>query len=146
MDDSIMKKVVSAAVISASLVLSSCEQRTVSAPSEPDKRATKSQQPAHVNIVRWGPDHAKAGESFNIQPDGNPGVWFELSGPVTGVELTATLDGKPLTGVVANGNIVTATIPLDYLTVPGTYLVELQTPSLGKKMLAGSFTVESEGN
>ena len=97
---------------------------------------------APYKIVNWGQQSTAAGQPFNVQRDGNSGVTFELNQPAPAGEIRGTFDGKPLTGVVANGVIVTATIPGDYLAKPGRYPVALNIPTAADPVVAGEFEVK----
>lgn len=93
-------------------------------------------------VVNWSQRGTAPGVTFNVQRDGNSGISFELSQPVPTSEITATFDGKPLTGIATNGVIVTATIPGEYLAKAGSYPVELQIPDMALKIPAGNFEVK----
>lgn len=95
-----------------------------------------------LKIINWAPQTTKAGVAFNAQPDGNSGVFFELDGDVPPIAFTATFDGKPMSGVVASGHVVTATIPSDYLKSPGQHQIEIQAPSENAKIGPVTFTIE----
>lgn len=97
---------------------------------------------SEYKIVNWGLRGTAPGVTFNVQRDGNSGISFELNQPVPPAEITATFDGKPLTGIATNGVIVTATIPGAYLSKAGTYPVELQILGLAPHIPAGDFKVE----
>ena len=98
-----------------------------------------------LKIVQWGPKSTKAGTMFNAQPDGNSGMFVELSGDAPLTKFEGTIGGKPLSGVIASGKVVTATIPAEYLATPGTYPVELVVPAQNARIAVGNFTVEGEG-
>lgn len=108
------------------------------APANPVK-VVESQVP--LAVQRFAPHNTPAGVAFNDQGDRNSGVFFELN-RAAGVEpITATFDGKPLTGVVVSEKVITATIPGDFLKVPGsTYPVELHEGT--RTIPAGKFTVK----
>lgn len=97
---------------------------------------------ATLAVVRWGPDRVAAGKPFNQQPDGNSSLWFELNAPVTDPSLQATLGGMPLTGVVGNGNVVTALVPARYFAAAGRYPIEIVLPRAGRTIEAGTLVVE----
>ncbi len=92
--------------------------------------------------MQWGDKTTAPGVAFNVQRDGNSGISFELNQPVPTSEITATFDGKPLTGIATNGVIVTATIPGEFLAKAGSYPVELQIPALSLQIPAGDFQVK----
>jgi hypothetical protein len=132
--------------------LAACNPQSAVPPAQPHADAGPAQaSPSSGNasapqadwtVVNWGQQTTPAGSTFNVQRDGNSGVSFELNQPAPATELSVTFDGKPLTGVVASGVIVTATIPAEFLATPGAYPVEIQIPALNRKITAGNFTVE----
>jgi hypothetical protein len=133
------------------LVLSACDSQPTAAPAStaavpppaPLPEPAKPAVAAVPKVIKWGPEHAKAGEAFNVQADGNSGIWFQLDQDVpAGTSITGTFDGKPLIGPVVNGKFGAATIPVDYIATPGTYAMELHIPADGPAIAAGSITVE----
>ncbi len=52
-----------------------------------------------------------------------------------------SFDGKPLTGVVVSGVIITATVPPEYLAEPGSYPVVVELQPAGTRIEAGNFEV-----
>lgn len=104
--------------------------------------ATGADATAPFSVVNWGQRSTKVGEAFNVQADGNSGISFEFSRPAPRGEFTITFDGKPLTGVVVNEMIMTATIPSEYLSKAGTYPVVVGNGSQGLRFDVGNFTVE----
>ncbi len=101
------------------------------------------QKPTSVSalaVTSFSPGTTPAGTPFNVQLDGNSGIWFKLNQPAPPGEFQAWFDSKPLNGVVANKTIVTATIPGDYLAQPGRYAIELEV--VGRRLPAGTFVVE----
>lgn len=134
------------------IALTACNPQTAVPPAEPAARdaspaaevsAEGATAPkAEWAVVNWGQQTTKAGVEFNVQRDGNSGISFELNQPAPASELAVSFGGKPLTGVVASGVIVTATIPAEYIAVAGSYPVVVQIPALGKNISAGNFIVE----
>lgn len=130
--------------------LAGCNPQEGVPPSEPAQPSapTTSSSPAtapatsEYTIVNWSQRGTAPGVEFNVQRDGNSGISFELNQPVPTSEITATFDGKPLTGIATNGVIVTATIPGEYLAKAGSYPVELQIPDMSLKIPAGNFEVK----
>lgn len=92
-------------------------------------------------IANWGQQSTPAGVPFNVQADGRSGVYFELNQQAPPGDLLVTFDGKPLAGVAVTGVMVTATIPPEYLAVPGSYPVVLELPPAGTRVEAGNFEV-----
>lgn len=128
----------SAAVI---VFLSACNPQEPVARPAVDAGASGAAEGSQLSIVNWGEQSTRAGVPFNIQADGQSGVWFELnqSSPPAGV--VVNFDGKPLDGVVVNGAIITATIPPGYLAEPGNYPVVIELQPAGTRVEAGNFEV-----
>ncbi len=132
------------------LLLAACDSQPTPAPGQaaspqvpPPSRMTEPTEPAAVKIIKWGPEKVPHGKVFNVQADGNSGIWFELDSPVpAGTSIVGSFDGKPLIGPVVNGKFAAATIPVDYLSAPGTYSMELRIPADSKPVPAGKIVVE----
>ena len=133
--------------------LTACDSQPTAAPGSASTPAVAAPAPmaeptapveaAAPKIIKWGPERVKAGEPFNVQADGNSGIWFELETAVpAGTSIAGTFDGKPLIGPVINGKFGAATIPVDYLATPGTYPMQLHIPADGPAIAAGSIIVE----
>ncbi len=128
------------------LVLSACNpQEPVASASDPVPAAGASAETAAgiapLNIVNWGQRSTPAGVPFNVQADGHSGVSFELNHKAPPADVVMSFDGKPLTGVVVSGVIVTATIPPEYLAKPGSYPVVMELQPAGTRVEAGNFEV-----
>lgn len=116
---------------------------TATAPAPAADAAPAADTTAELNVVNWGQRSTKVAEPFNVQADGNSGIAFELSRPAPQGDFVISFDGKPLTGVVVSGVIITATIPGDYLANAGTFPVVIENASQGLRLEAGDFTVEA---
>lgn len=139
-----------ASLLLLTLALAACDSQHTPAPGQaasnevpaPSAMAEPT-EPVAAKIIKWGPEKVPAGKTFNVQADGNSGIWFELETPVpAGTLVTGTFDGKPLIGPVVNGKFGAATIPLDYLAKPGTYAMELSIPKGSDPVPAGKIIVE----
>ncbi|MDQ3205026.1 MAG: hypothetical protein M3Q40_00610 [Pseudomonadota bacterium] len=96
---------------------------------------------SQLSIVSWGQRSTPAGVAFNVQADGHSGVSFRLNRPAPPAAFKVTLGGKPLSGVVASGVTITATIPPEYLAEPGIYPVVVELQPVGTLIEAGDFEV-----
>lgn len=135
------------------IVIVGCNPQQTTPPAQPDGQGAaiapvpgaegrSTGEAANYAVVSWGQQSTIANESFNVQQDGNSGLSFELNQPAPYGEIRATFDGKPLTSIVANGVIVTATIPDEYISTPGKYPVELILPASTEAVVAGDFEVK----
>ncbi|MGI8559978.1 MAG: hypothetical protein ACR2J7_00745 [Luteimonas sp.] len=104
-------------------------------------RATEASSSGVLQVTNFSPDRTPAGTPFNVQADGNSGISFELDRAAPPAEFSVWFDGKPLPGVVSRGRVVTATIPVDYLSTPGRYPLVLEVG--GRRLPAGEFVVEA---
>jgi hypothetical protein len=142
------------AAVAAALLLSACNpQDNASTPpasatgpapaAEQAAPAAEQAAPAtaELHVVSWGPKTTAAGTAFNAQPDGNSGLFFELDNTVPAVPFAVSFAGKPLSGVVASGKVVTATVPADYLSAAGSFPIVIEVPSTGARIEVGSFEV-----
>lgn len=128
-------------------VLTACGQKPepVTPPTTPAAEAgnpvMSSSTSTVLRVTNFSPDRTPAGTPFNVQADGHSGISFELDRAAPPAEFSATFDGKPLSGVVSSGRVVTATIPVDYLSTPGRYPLVLEVG--GTRLPAGDFVVET---
>ncbi len=107
------------------------------------QRAANDSMATPIEVLSWGPRSTTAGIPFNIQVDGNSGISFQLNKRAPAGDYIVTLDGRPLTGVVVSGELVTATIPAEYLARPGTFPLVVQNTTRGKRLMSDQFTVEA---
>lgn len=119
-----------AAIALCALLLSACN------PQEP----VPPQQSSWA-VVNWGQKSVVAGESFNVQRDGNSGVAFELNRPAPEGEVRVFFDNRSLPSVAVDGVIVTATIPPEHLATPGSYPVVLELAGEAGRVEVGAFVV-----
>jgi hypothetical protein len=138
-------------LLSLCFALSACDSQPTAAPgAAADANAVPAPAPiaepaesTKLTVIHWGPEKTKAGEAFNVQADGNSGIWFELDREVPpGTSIAGTFGGKPLIGAVVNGKFGAATIPLDYIATAGTYPMELHIPAEGPAIPAVDIVVE----
>ena len=142
-----MKKML---LTTAALVLCACNPQQGVPPTGAATPAAETQAPSptttavplEYTVVNMSPAKTKAGVPFNVQMDKGSGLSFEISRPVPVGDTKILFDGKPLGGVATNGVIITATIPGDYIAMPGSYPVTVLLPGLDTALPAGSFTVE----
>lgn len=123
--------------------LTACGQKPepVTPPATSGDRATEASSSGVLQVTRFSPDRTPAGTPFNVQADGHSGISFELDRAAPPADFSGTFDGKPLPAVVSSGRVVTATIPLDYLSTPGRYPLVLEVG--GTRLPAGEFVVEA---
>jgi hypothetical protein len=74
---------------------------------------------APPRIDAYGPQNAKAGVVFNVQPDGSAALWVRTNGTfVHGAVIS--LDGVKLK-TVCKGKVASAAVPPSLYAKPGTY-------------------------
>lgn len=139
-----MKKCLAAMVLVT--LLGACNPQEAVPPATPGASPSNSSAttPLELKVVNWGQKTTLVATPFNVQADGNSGISFEFNQPTPAAEFTASFDGKPLTGVVASGLIMTATIPGDYLANAGSFPVVVEIPALGARLEAGMFEVQAK--
>lgn len=87
------------------------------------------------HIQNFGPRKAKAGEPFNVQPDGASAAWFKLDSDVDGSEIRVHFGDAIIPGTVS-GDVVTIKVPESAHAKPGEVRVTLER-------LDGSFVSKS---
>lgn len=100
-------------------------------------------------VERWGPQHGKAGEPFNKQPNGNSSIWLKFIGLERGEGYTLFFgDVKMRTTVHFSNNLLTADLSAEE-TVQSTlhegkrpiYIVNL---TKRQKQFIGEYQVEGD--
>lgn len=144
-------------LLSLTLLASACDSQPTAAPAAPAapspaagtapaevaaSESAAAEAAAALSVVQWGPEKTQVGKPFNVQPNGNSGMWFKMSSVPPPSEYAGTIGGKPMGTVVANGDIVAGTVPPDYLATPGSYPVVLTITTTGQKFEVGNFVVE----
>jgi len=127
-----MKKATLVLMISAlTLTLAGCGDYKPAATAEekPVPAAVPATAEKHLAISDFGPRDTKAGQGFNIQPDGISALWFntENATPSTVVVLNETVLS---TSADPNGKLVTAGVPRTLFTKSGElpiYLLDQKT-------------------
>ena len=87
------------------------------------------------HIQNFGPRTAKAGEPFNVQPDGTSAAWFKLDSDVDGSEIRVHFGDAIIPGTIS-GDVVTIKVPENAHAKPGEVRVTLEK-------LDGSFVSKS---
>lgn len=96
---------------------------------------------AAPQLVNWGPQGTPAGTAFQVQADGGSGMFFEFDSELPAAPTAVTFNGTPLGGLVAEGKVVTGTVPAASLATPGTYEIVIVMPEGGPKFAPLAFTV-----
>jgi hypothetical protein len=145
-----MSRTLLACAIALSILLSACE-RTPSEPVAPATTAPAAEGAApsapasteNATGAAWGPQSTQQGVAVNAQKDGNSGLWIKMTGPVFGPETQVSFDGKPVEGlaVSSTGDVVTMTIPADYISTPGAKHVVLKVNASSADIAVGDFEV-----
>lgn len=98
---------------------------------------------AAPQLVTWGPQSTPAGTPFQVQADGGSGMFFEFDRELPVAPTAVTFNGKPLGGMVAEGKVVTATVPSESLATPGTFEIVIVMPEGAPTFAPMTFTVEA---
>lgn len=93
-----------------------------------------------VSIEAWGPQTTTPGVPVNPMPNGDSGLYFVLSRPITSNAVQVFFEGRPLEGVATNGKVITAALPTREITAPGAYRIILKLGP-GQLVEAGDFVV-----
>ena len=71
-----------------------------------------------------GLNHTKAGEAFNVQPDGSAALWIRFDRTLADDEAAVDFGGTMLPGNLS-GNVVTAAVPASLYAKPGVFMVHV---------------------
>lgn len=93
-----------------------------------------------VGIDAWGPQTTTPGVPVNPLPNGDSGLYFVLSRPITPNAVQVFFEGRPLEGAATNGKVITAALPTREITAPGAYRIILKLGP-GQLVEAGDFVV-----
>lgn len=141
-------------LLTLALLASACDSQPTAAPAAPSpadgtapaevavSESAAAGAAAALTVVQWGPEKTRVGKPFNVQPNGNSGMWFKMSAVPPPGEYAGTIGGKPMGTVVANGDVVAGTVLPSYLATPGSYPVVLMITTTGQKFEVGNFVVE----
>jgi hypothetical protein len=145
-----MSRSLLACAVAVSLLLSACD-RTPSEPvapatsaASPEVAAPAAQAPSEqATVAAWGPQSTQQGVAANAQKDGNSGLWIKMTAPAFGPETQVSFDGKPVEGlaVSSTGDVVTMTIPADYISTPGAKHIVLKVNAGSPDIAVGDFEV-----
>jgi len=76
-------------------------------------------------IDDFGPRHAKAGEGFNVQPDGSSAAWFKIDRKVEGSVIRVHLGDLVVPGG-GTGDVVTVKVPDAVHANPGKVMIMIE--------------------
>ena len=117
----------------AALLLAACGANK---PAGSDASATPPGVAKYITIVDYGPGYTKAGEDFNVQPDGVSAFWFNTYHAT--VTTVVVVNGTVLqTTVQPDGKLVTAGVPKTLYAKPGefpVYLLDQKTNERSNEM------------
>lgn len=97
---------------------------TGTATSAATSATTSAAVPDQLEITSYGPDHAKAGVAFNVQPDGGAAMWIRLNQSLDGDEAAIDFNGTLLPGNIS-GNLVTVAVPASMYAKPGIFTLRV---------------------
>lgn len=76
------------------------------------------------HISAYGPHRARAGESFNTQPDGSSAIWIKVSTPASPY-VKIRWNGEELNTCCGGNSVLTASIPHSLIRTPQLVRIEL---------------------
>lgn len=129
--------------VTAMLVLAGCGRSENAVTSSTAASSVTAMSTGELAITGWGPQTTKAGEAFNVQPDGSAAMWIRLNRPLDGNEAVIDFNGTQLSTVIS-GNLVSATVPSKLYASPGNFNVHVIAREGGKSVQSNevSFTVK----
>jgi len=128
----------------AVLSVQGCSDRKPEEPAAtPTPAATAPVVPPQSRLIvkEWGPRETRAGQGFNLQPDGVSAFWFNTdNAPLTTV---VVVNEKPIPTVVAtDGKLVTAGVPPSIFAKAVEFPVYLMDQKTQEKSNEMKFTVK----
>jgi hypothetical protein len=92
-----------------------------------------------LKIVKVGPAPIKAGQDFNVQPDGTSAIWLETE---NATKTTVVVWGETeLRSAFGSPNSVTASVPKELYSKPGQFQISLLDKKTGAKSNSIVFAV-----
>jgi hypothetical protein len=100
----------------------------------------KRKEVSSLKIVKMGPTPIKAGQDFNVQPDGVSAIWVDAE---NATKTTVVVWGeKQLKSAVRVPDLVTAVVPKELFSKPGKFQIYLLETKTGAKSNSIVLTVE----
>lgn len=96
-----------------------------------------------LKVIKWGPQSADMGTVPNIQPDGNMGMWIEVADTEGLGDAQLFFADQPVVAYVYE-KLITAAIPKEQLSKPGSKVVTVKQTLTGKIFPVGTFVVEAK--
>jgi hypothetical protein len=116
---------------------------TTAVASQPSTQPAAAMGSAATGVIAWGPHKTVQGQTFNVQKDGESGLWIKTSGVSLARGAAVTFDGKLLEKVYFNADkgTVTTTIPAEDLATAGMKHIVLKPSADGPGIDVGDFEV-----
>lgn len=93
-----------------------------------------------ISILDFGPKEVHAGQSFNLQPNGESAMWFRTTNATPNISLTIGKTSLPT--IYRDPTELAAIIPKEFYSVPGTYSLQLFEKYTGQTSNVVEFTVK----
>lgn len=139
-----MKHTQIASVLIFLLVLTGCGDSDKKAPAP--NAATVELKP-NIVIKNWGPQEANVNQIFNVQPNGQSAIWFEMQGSVQPLAMEAYFGDKRIDGLTIQSDKGGALlVPEELLARAGKYPIYLMHPQSKTRIDIGSFEVHPGQN
>jgi len=134
-----MKLTLISILLAMTLLSAACGENKPPATAAEDKPAAVPEK--HLTIKDFGPRETKAGQGFNIQPDGVSALWFNTEN-ATLTTVVILNDTTVPTSVQNDGKLVTAGIPKPLFGKAGEYTVYLVDQKTKEKSNEMKFVVK----
>jgi hypothetical protein len=130
-------------MLAITLTLASCGDYKPEATAEekPAPAAAPATAEKHFAITEFGPHETKAGQGFNIQPDGISALWFNTENATLSTVVVINETVLP-TAVGPDGKLVTAGVPKALFAKSGELPIYLLNQKTGEKSNAVKFIVK----
>jgi hypothetical protein len=92
-----------------------------------------------LTIEQYAPAEVRAGEPFNIQPDGSSAAWIRATGATAST--IVVLGGVAMRTLYVDSTLLTFTVPSGAYAVPGVYDIVLRDAATNRMSNRVSFTV-----
>ena len=126
-------------LLAMTLLLTACGDNKPPAATAVEKPAAPPEK--HLTIKDFGPRETKAGQAFNVQPDGVSALWFNTEN-ATATTVVIFNETTLISSVQNEGKLMTAGVPKPLFGKAGELTVYLQDKATGEKSNEMKFVVK----